>query len=186
MSFFPFFLIFLALSFSETIGKWLSLTSPPTLLWADSTFKLLCKNACSPCSPFTLVLKHTSLLPLFPPHYQLNFLHPPNTVSTHVYLELKGKSRTNGIRKRCGVHMSQLAVNKNPFKSTLGSSGRLFFFGLFHSGGRVLIAMVMYISLTHFPTDGFVKVIKHDFKTLASLFSSSRCAWLKFKFNNNS
>lgn len=80
------FLTFLALSFSETIGKWLSLTSPPALFWADSTFKLPCQKACTPCSPFTLLLKYTSLLPLFSPHYRFNFLHlpPPKTQHTHL------------------------------------------------------------------------------------------------------
>lgn len=144
-----------------------SLISPPTLLGADSIcfFRLLCEMHAFPALHLPWSSNTLHFFCCFPHIISLTSSNPPpNTVSRHVYLALKGRSRT-----RCGVSMSSLIINTNLFKSTLGSSCCHLVFRWYYPDGRLLLANAVYLSVTHILTAGFKKEnISPDFKTSGS------------------
>lgn len=107
MLFFPFFLTFLALSFSETFGKCLAKPSKPTHSpEADGIFKRLSKMHASPALPspsspilnFYFCFAHTTSLSLSmsPPTHT----HTPHNKQTHTRtadLQQKSNLRTSTI-----------------------------------------------------------------------------------------
>lgn len=126
----------------------------------------------------------------FPHIISLTSSKSSNTVSRHVYLALKGSSRT-----KCGVSLSSLIIITNPFKLTLGSSCCHFVFIWYFPDGRLVLPTPVYVSVTNILTAGFEKIAIPDVRTSSSsvlwmdvsqpVATRSTCTWLKSGFNNN-
>lgn len=105
-------------------------------------FRLLCEMHAFPALHLPQSSNTLHFFCCFPHIISLTSSNPPNTVSRHVYLALKGRWRT-----RCAVSMSMLIINTNLFKSTLGSCCHLVF-RRYYPDGRLLLATAVYVSVT--------------------------------------